>query len=196
MKLEGKAIKNLDFTILAVVIMISIFGIIMISSATSNLANSDAYIQTQLSSMILGLIVITLILFFDYKTFGNFYLLIYAFSILLLITVLIIGVGGDDWGANRWLYIGGFGFQPSDFAKIGIIISLAKFISEHHETINELKTLGKILIIAGIPMGLVYMQPDLGTTLVFPVFTFGMLFVAGLKYKYILMIRQFWFALG
>jgi len=186
MNFEGKTLKNLDFSMLAVVILISIFGIIMISSATSNLANSDSYIQTQLTSMILGLIVITIILFFDYKTFGNFYLLIYFFSILLLIAVLIAGVGGEDWGANRWLYIGGFGFQPSDFAKIGIIISLAKVISEHRETINELKTLGKIVIITVIPMVLVYKQPDLGTTLVFPVFTFAMLFVAGLKYKYIL----------
>ncbi len=186
MKLEGRAIKSLDFTILAVVLMISTFGVVMISSATNNLANSDAYIQTQLSSMLLGLFLITIILFFDYKTFGNFYILIYFFSIVLLVAVLVAGIGGEDWGANRWLYIGGFGFQPSDFAKIGIIISLAKVISEHHETINEFKTLGKILILTGIPMGLVYMQPDLGTTLVFPAFTFAMLFVAGLKYKYIL----------
>jgi rod shape determining protein RodA len=194
MRLEVKTLKNLDFIILAVVIMISTFGIIMISSATNNLPNSEAYIQTQLTSTILGFIVITVILFFDYKTFGNFYLVIYAFSILLLIAVLIAGVGGDDWGANRWLYIGGFGFQPSDFAKIGIIISLARVISEHHETINEFKTLGKIVAITALPMGLVYMQPDLGTTMVFPVFTFAMLFVAGLKYKYILV--TFLVALG
>lgn len=185
MKLEGKFLKNFDFILLAVVIMISIFGIIMISSATSNLANSDTYTQTQLTAMILGFFMITIILFFDYKTFGNFYILIYLFSIALLLAVLLAGIGGDDWGANRWLYIGGFGFQASDFAKIGIIISLAKVISDHHETINEPKTLGKIIIITAIPMGLVYLQPDLGTTMVFPVFTFGMLFVAGLKYKYI-----------
>ncbi len=181
-------IKKIDFTLLTVVLLICIFGLIAISSATQNLVNPERYIQTQLYATIAGFVAIVILLFIDYKTFGELYLFIYVFSCMLLIAVLYAGVGADDWGASRWLYIGPFGFQPSDFAKLGIIIALAKVISEHRETINELKTLTKIVIMAGIPMALVYRQPDLGTSLVIPVFTLAMLYVAGLRYRYIVML--------
>lgn len=103
----------------------------------------------------------------------------------MLIALFFIGSGDESWGAARWIRIGGFGFQPSDFAKIGIIICLAKVLDDNKYNLHNPKVLLKVLAFVGFPMLLILLQPDLGTTLIFVAFVFGMLFIAGLKYKHI-----------
>ncbi|AOY76184.1 rod shape-determining protein RodA [Clostridium formicaceticum] len=184
MKLENKLIKKINFSLIIVVLMICIIGIIMIASATHSLGY-ERYIRTQISSVAMGFVAIIIILFVDYSVLARLYMPIYVFSNLLLMSVLLFGAGADSWGANRWIRIGGFQFQPSDFAKIGIIICLAKMIDDHKDSIYKLSTIAKILLFAGLPMGLIARQPDLGTTMAFGFFTLGMIFIAGLKYKHI-----------
>lgn len=164
--------------------MICIIGIIMISSATYSLGY-ERFMRTQISSIIMGLTAIIFILFIDYSTLGKLYIPIYIFSNLLLVAVLLFGTGQELWGANRWLRIGGLQFQPSDFAKLGVIIFLARIIDDNKETMHQLSTLGKILAFAAVPMVLIARQPDLGTTMAFAFFTLGMIFIAGLNTKYI-----------
>jgi len=127
-----------------------------------------------------------IIVMINYETFGKLYMVIYVFCNLLLLAVLIFGVGEDSWGAKSWLVVGPIRFQPSEFVKIGVIISVAKYIEKNQEKINQLFTLAKILVFAFIPVGLVLMQPDFGTALVFIFFIFVMLFIAGLDFKYVL----------
>lgn len=160
-------------------------GLVMIASATHNLGY-ERFIKTQIVSIAMGFIAIIIILFIDYKTLARLYIPIYIFSNLMLVAVLIFGTGSEQWGADRWIRIGGFQFQPSDFAKIGIIICLAKIIDDNKESIHELPTLAKIIGFSAIPMVLVARQPDLGTTMAFVFFTLGMIFTAGLKYRQIL----------
>ncbi len=123
----------------------------------------------------------------DYQFLGKLYIPIYVLSNLLLVAVLIWGGFGDeDWGGSRsWLKIGPVVFQPAEFVKIGLIISLSKFIDENKETINEPFTLLKILAFAGLPVLLILKQPDAGTAMVFIFFIALMLFVAGIKWRYI-----------
>ncbi len=177
------SIKRFDIVLFITVILLCIYGVIMIMSATASFDNSR-YVKVQTISLILGIVAIILLVTFDYKILGKIYIPIYIISNLLLIIVLIFGVGDDTWGARSWLKIGSFVFQPAEISKVGIIISLAKLIDKNKYAINEPLVLLKILLFAAVPMVLVLVQPDLGTTLVFAFFLAIMLFVAGLDLKY------------
>jgi len=186
LKIDGRLIRKIDFSLIIVVLIICTLGVIMVGSATYNLSvGSERFIRTQVASIVLGLISIVFILFFDYNTFARFHIPIYIICNALLVAVLVFGTGSEKWGADRWIRIGGFQFQPADFVKIGIIICISKMLVDHKDSLHKLSTLFKIGVYALVPMVLIVRQPDLGTTLAFAFFTFGMLFIAGLKYKYI-----------
>jgi len=187
LNLNKKALKRFDFILIIDVIILTIYGLIMINSASSG-SNflSNPYVKTQLIAFILGLIAVTVLLFIDYEIYGNLYLIIYGISNILLLAVLIFGFGEDQWGARSWLSIGPVTFQPSEIAKIGIIISLSKFIEKNENTLNKPFTLLKILAFAGVPIILILMQPDFGTAMVMLFFIAIMLFISGIDYKYII----------
>ncbi len=176
-------LKKFDWILFITIILLAIFGILMILSATASYEDSR-FVKVQTFSMILGIATMIGLVLLDYKVLGKFYIPIYIVSNLLLVTVLIFGVGEDIWGAKRALQIGGFVFQPAEIAKVGVIISLSKLIEKNKYEINKPSVLLKILLFAAIPMGLILLQPDLGTTLVFVFFVAVMLFVAGLDLKY------------
>lgn len=126
---------------------------------------------------VIGIILASCCLFIDYRVFPKIAVFIYAIVIILLIAVMFIG--HEALGAQRWLPLGHFGsFQPSEIAKLGLIISLASFFSKQEEAVNW-KTFLLTAIHVGIPALLIMKQPDLGTALVLAAFTFGMLFVIG-----------------
>lgn len=179
---EKKRLKKFDYFLFFIISLLTIYGFFSIYIATGG----TSYFKSQGAAFILGIIAILVLSFIDYDIFGKLYLPIYIFSNILLLAVLISGIGSSEWGASSWLVIGGISFQPSEIVKVGIIISLAKFIENNSDNINEFLTLIKILVFAFVPIGLVVLQNDLGTALVFMFFTFIMLFVAGLDIKYIL----------
>ncbi|QUH24548.1 rod shape-determining protein RodA [Serpentinicella alkaliphila] len=184
---NNKLLKKMDFYLILDILVICLIGVLVVASAThTHPLGSAGFIRTQIASIIIGFVAIVFILLFDYNILSKFYLPIYIFSNALLVGVLVFGRGADEWGANRWIKIGGFQFQPADFVKIGIIICLAKILSENKNTVNKPKTLLQIIGFLIVPMALIAVQPDLGTTMAFAVFGFGMLFIAGLKYKYII----------
>ncbi|MBU5677101.1 rod shape-determining protein RodA [Alkaliphilus sp. MSJ-5] len=184
MKIDTRLFKKIDFGLIVVVLLICIIGVIAVGSATYSLG-SERYIRTQIISILLGIGAIVAIMFIDYNTFGRMYIPIYIICNAMLLAVFIFGEGSESWGADRWIRIGSFGFQPADFAKLGIIICLAKVLDDKKDMLHKPMVLLKVLLFAGFPMVLILAQPDLGTTLIFAAFVFGMLFIAGLKYKYI-----------
>lgn len=187
MNLNKKTLKRFDFILILVVLILSIYGIVMISSATSDGdILSNPYVKTQSIAFILGLFAVLILVFVDYEIYGNLYLIIYAVSNILLVAVLLFGFGEDQWGARSWLSIGPITFQPSEIAKIGIIISLSKFIDKNESTLNHPLTLIKILAFAGFPIFLILLQPDFGTAMVMVFFISIMLFIGGLSFKYII----------
>lgn len=187
MKIEGRIIRKIDFKLILIILAICTMGVVMIGSATAtHPLGREGFMKTQIVSVILGIIAIGVILFFDYNTFARFHLPIYLLCNALLLAVLAFGTGAEKWGANRWIRIAGFQFQPSDFVKIGMIVCIARVLSENKDSLHKFSNLLKILIYAGIPMVMILIQPDLGTTMSFAFFLFGMLFIAGLHYKYIL----------
>lgn len=182
-----KFFHNFDFILLLTVIILSVIGIIAIGSATNNFENgSSVYVSTQIISSVIGLVFIIIFLKIDYEILGRIYIPIYIFSILLLLTVFIpgIGYGKEEKGSNSWSKIGPISFQPAEFSKIGIILAFAQYIRLNISSLNEPKTLLKILGFGGLPVLLILLQPDFGTAVVFLFFLATMLFLAGLNLKY------------
>lgn len=182
--LRKKSFKKFDFILLFTVILLCIFGLIVLSSATLSY-NSTRFVKTQAIATIIGFVAVLFLVLMDYQFLGKMYIPIYIVCIGLLMAVLLFGTGDEQWGAKSWLYIGSFGFQPSEFVKIGLVISLAKYIDNNKETINMPFTLIKVLAFAFFPVILILLQPDAGTAMVFIFFIAAMLFIAGVKWKYI-----------
>lgn len=182
--LKLKSFKKFDFVLLITMIVLCIYGLVILKSATLSYG-TNSYLKSQTIAIAIGLFAILFLVLLDYEFLGKMYIPIYIICNVLLLAVLIFGFGEDEWGARSWLKIGPIVFQPSEFVKIGLIISLAKFIDNHKERINEPFTLLKILAFAGFPVLLILKQPDAGTAMVFIFFIAIMLFVAGVKWKYI-----------
>lgn len=178
---KRKVWQKFDFILFFAVILLNIYGFISIYIAT----DSTSLLRNQGAALFLGIVSILVLVFIDYDIFGKLYIPIYIISNLLLISVLFFNVG-EVKGAYSWVKIGGIQFQPSELVKVTVIISLAQYITKNKETLNYLSTLIKVLIFAGIPIGLVLLQKDFGTAFVYLFITIVMLYIAGLDYKYIL----------
>ncbi|MGN0312380.1 MAG: FtsW/RodA/SpoVE family cell cycle protein [Lachnospiraceae bacterium] len=168
-------LKNYKFRLIIEVMILNIFGIIVIGSA------NGGYQTKQILGMILGVVVMVITSLIDYEYFMKLAWPIYGCTVLMLGAILL--VGDDSKGAQRWIEIGGFRFQPSELAKILIILFFAYFFAKNMEKINTLKILIISFLLAGVPLVLILEQPDLSTTIVTAVMFCVMLFVAGLSWK-------------
>ncbi len=187
---KDNRLKRFDFVLFLTTIVLCVFGFIIINSATmSKLTGSDPYLKTQIAAFVIGLVALFVLVMIDYDIYGSFYMFIYGITVCLLIYVLINPVSAAEWGDVRsWIAIGPIIFQPSELAKFGVIISVAKYIDINKDDINNPAVLIKILIFAFIPIALILMQPDLGTALVFIFFIAVMLFIGGIDRKYIVTV--------
>lgn len=182
--LKKKSFKRFDLALFITVLLLCIYGIVMIKSATLSF-DTNRHVKVQAISTILGVIAIVFFVLLDYQFIGKFYIPIYVISVGLLVAVALFGIGAEQWGSDSWLKIGGFVFQPAEIAKVGIIIFLAKYIDKNKNEINQPLTVLKILALAGIPILLIAKQPDFGTAVVVVFFVVVMLFAAGIDWKYI-----------
>lgn len=140
--------------------------------------------KKQLLFMGIGIVIWFFLIFFDYRWLIPGTFVIYPFSLLLLVIVLLFGT--ELYGAKRWLSIGGFSYQPSELAKLGVILSVSFLLSRRKANINNpLWALG-VIILTAIPFLLIYKEPDLGTALVLLPIVGAILFSAHLKLRWIL----------
>ena len=132
---------------------------------------------------ILGMIVVSLI---DYNFICKYYMALYSINIALLGLVLVIGSGSDSHGASRWFAISdSFTIQPSEFSKIILIVCTAVFLEKHYDDLNTVKTLLKLAAFLAVPIGLIFAEPDLSTTICVCATLFVVIFIAGLSLKII-----------
>lgn len=124
------------------------------------------------------------IIWFGYERTLDYAYLIFAVNILLLALVLIIG--STKLGARRWFSLGQFSLQPSEFCKISFILALVKYVSDNSQRLNKFKVVIISLLICIVPMVLIIKQPDLGTAVVFLPILFSVLFVAGVRVRYLI----------
>ena len=180
--LKKKDLKELDLILLFATIALSIFGLVVLYSAYGGEIKP---IMTQLFATILGFVVILILCTMDLDVIKKSYKFVYGLMLLLLLMTLFLGRGLDEWGSNSWVYIGSFSFQPSEIAKVGIIFSLAAYLDIHKFDINDKKTMAKVIIMAGVPIGLILAQPDFGTAMVYVFFIAAMIFIGGISWKWI-----------
>jgi len=173
-----------DFVLFFCTVILSVIGLFAVYSATRSLGtNSNIIIQSV--AFALGMILLISACFFDYEQYIPLAKYIFIGCVGLLILVLIIGIAGG-WGARSWLRIGAFSIQPSELAKAGFIITFSYHLSKVGDSINKPLMLVGLALHCIVPVILIMLQPDMGTTLVF-IFTFlVMLFTAKLSYKIIL----------
>ena len=128
---------------------------------------------------VLGILVMSAVAYFDYAWFGTFAPLLYLATLGLLVLVLVIG--HNVLGGQRWITIAGQKFQVSEFAKVLMIVVLAKYFADRHDKMGSPLVLGGALLLLAPAFALVYRQPDLGTSLVFVGIFFGMAYLAGAR---------------
>lgn len=173
--------KRFDWLSLLLLFAIIGIGIVAISSATYG---TDYYVKRQILGFAGGLVLLLITAFVDYHFISKLSPLVYLFNIALLVAVWQFGE--EKYGGTRWLGIGGFQIQPSEFGKLFMIIVLAKYFNTFKEKINHpLVILGSMALI-GIPFFLVLKQPDLSTSLIFICIFVVMIYGAKISYKYIL----------
>jgi rod shape determining protein RodA len=187
--LSRRLLKNLDFTVITVTVLLVLISLVVIGSATHiNTPGEDRYwyVQRQGLFALANLAVIFVLLHFDYKSLGKYANILYVVNLVMLLAVMFIG--HSALGAQRWIQIGPISLQPSEFAKLIMIISLAHLLEKRQGRLDNFKDLLPIFVFVGVPFLLVLKQPDLGTSLVFLAILFGMLFIAGIKMKHLLTI--------
>jgi rod shape determining protein RodA len=174
-------LKNYHFQLIAYIVILSVIGILVIGSAEKSVQNK------QIMGLAMGLFLMIVISLLDYSFILKFSGLIYLATIGLLILVKT-SLGDSSGGAQRWIEIGGFRFQPSELAKITLILVFAYFFMKHEEKINRFFTLVLAFVLAGIPLLLIYKQPDTSTTIILAFIFCILLFLAGLSYKIVLAV--------
>lgn len=170
-------IKDYKFNLVVLVVALSILGVLVVGSAR------ESYQSKQMVGLILGIVVMVIVSLIDYVWLLNFYWIIYGFAIFSLAAVLLIGSTVN--GAKRWIDLGFTTFQPSELAKILLIMFFAKFIMEHEEDINDKVTLIKYAILSGIPLALIIAEPNLSTTICTTLVLCLLIYVGGLSYRFI-----------
>ena len=171
-------LKKYNWRLILLIILSTSFGLIVIESA------ANGYARKQLLGMIVGFIAMIIVSFIDYQFILKFQWAIYITAVVMLVAVLIFGVEVN--GAKRWFSLGSFGtIQPSEFAKIMMILVLTHLIMEYREQISRLKTLIFVGIVYMIPVYLVFREPNMSTTLVFLFIFVVMIFCGGLSYQFI-----------
>lgn len=191
--LKKKNFKDFDILLLLATIALSIYGLVVLYSAYGG---NIALIKTQIFSTILGFILIVILCTVDLDVVKKAYRVLYGLMIGLLILTLIIGRGLDEWGARSWVYIGSFSFQPAEISKIVLIFSLAAFLDKYKYSINSPLILLATIVFVGLPIGLILLQPDFGTAMVYVFFIAAMLFVSGLSWKWIGIFAAIGLAVG
>lgn len=187
--LNRRLLKNLDFVVITVTILLIMTSLIIIGSATHiNNPSEDRYWYVQRQGMfaIANIIIIFLMLHMDYKTLSKYANLFYWTNLAMLLAVMFVGTSA--LGAQRWIQIGPISLQPSEFSKLIMIICLASMLEKRIGQLNTFREILPVFIYVGVPFLLVLKQPDLGTSLVFLAILFGMIFIAGISLRHLMII--------
>ena len=173
-------IRDYDFKLIFFVVALTIIGIMAIGSAKES-------VQTrQIAGFVFGLFLMFVLSLFDYSVILRFYWLLYIANIVLLI--LVSEMGETKNNAQRWLNIFGIQFQPSETAKILLILFFAQLIMRHQDKMGKLKFIMACTAMFAVPLWLIYDQTDLSTSIMVVILFCVIMFVGGLHWKYIITV--------
>ncbi len=180
--------RELDWKLICTVLALCLIGIMLIMSAQYHVDSEGerTYFKRQLVWLLLSLVLFAIIIHLPFRLFDATAYLTYAISIILLLLVLFVGRSGG--GPARWFNFGMINLAPSDVAKLAIVLALSRFLAYSKLQATSKRRLGISALLAIVPVMLILKQPDLGTSLVFPVILLIMWFWSGLSHWYLLLI--------
>lgn len=183
--MKRKILKNIEWSILISTIILVIIGLVALTSATKN--SNYEELKKQILWLTISIPILIVVIFVDYDIFAKISPILYGIILILLVAVLFTSAVN---GATSWFDIGPFSFQPAEFAKVVIVLFIAWLITKiqknGRDQINRVLKLGLLLIAFAVPVLLIIKQPDYGTAMAFVSAFIFMLFVAGLKKRYII----------
>jgi len=183
--LRFRNLIEIDYLLLLPVIVLIVLGILFIYSSgitSEGVQVSNEYMR-QIIWASVGLAAAIVLSFINYRRFYNFSLYIYLFSLLPLVYTLLFG--HVIYNASRWLRIGSFGIQMSEFVKISVILLLARYLADTDRNRESFSRFFVSCLIVMVPMLIVLLQPDLGTALVYIAILLTMIFLAGVSMRYV-----------
>ncbi len=172
-------LKDYKFTLVILVLALSFLGVLVIGSA------NEAYQGRQLIGLAGAVVLMIAVSLIDYVWIANFYWILYILSVVMLALVLVPGIGEVVNGARRWINLGFTNFQPSELAKIFLIVFFARFIMKHEEDLSSRNTILKALGLILVPLVLIHEEPNLSTTICTAALFCVLMYVGGLSYKFI-----------
>ena len=175
---KSYSVREFNLPLLILVVVLTMIGLAVIGSA-----NPDARAK-QILGMVLGMAALLLLSVTDYIWIQDLHWFLYGGLIFILLFVKLFGETYN--GAKRWIAIGSFTFQPSELAKIIMILWAARFIMTHKRTINKFSVILQYFGLAAIPLILIYIQPDLSTTISIAIVLVVILFMGGISYRYVI----------
>ena len=187
MKKEGKIL-------LFAVALISLFGALMIYSSSYVWAEYKfndpfKYLKSQGIFLILGYIIMYIVSKYPYQNYKRLSNIIFGICLAMLALVLIPGIGTVRNGSRSWFGLGGFGIQPSEFTKLGLIIFTSKYLSNNERSLKDIKKgVFPILGVLFLVFGLIMLEPDFGTGVVIVMTIIVLLFVSGVKMNFFIKI--------
>lgn len=188
MMIDRRIIKNFDWITLSILLLLSVMGILTIFSATRAPISGEtpSYYIRQFYWLIISICALIAIVSFDYVWLNRFSYIFYGIGLTLLILVLFIGRTG--MGAQRWLHLGIFSFQPSEVFKLLFVIATSRYLSEMQGRIGLTTMLKTFFILVLVPLAIIIKQPDLGTGLMLLVVFTTLMLMKGLKKKAIVIV--------
>ncbi|GAB4275041.1 MAG: rod shape-determining protein RodA [Coriobacteriia bacterium] len=178
-------VRRTHWPLLLSVAALLVYGSVVVSSATAGYEAHEAMVRRHVLGILLGLVFMAVAWAVDYRVLQHWSGPILTVMTLLLVAVMTPVFGHEAGGATSWLQVGGVRlFQPSEPAKLMLIVVLAGVIAQYEGRIDEARHLMRILAYLAVPLGLILLQPDLGTGLVFVAIVLGMLLVGGMKGRF------------
>jgi len=186
-QIDRRIINNFDWFTFSIVILLSILGIITIFSATRSPVSNEmpSFYAKQFYWLIVSILAFIAIMSFDYNWLSRASYVLFGIGVILL--VLVLALGRIGMGAQRWLNLGIFSFQPSEIFKLLYVIVIARYLSNVHGEIGIVTFLKTFALFVCIPLVLVIKQPDLGTALILLTVFFSVVTTKGLHKKVIIM---------
>jgi len=185
--LDQRRFANLPWGMVALIFAIALIGVATVYSATYTPKGPSSLYYRQLVWLAIGVMVMLLALVVDYHTVTRYAYVLYAVSLVLLLLVMAFGKTG--MGAQRWLAIGPFAFQPSEFAKLSLTLALARYFAEDPKRggygLRDLVIPGAMVM---APLVLVLKQPDLGTALMLLLTSFMIVILAGIRVRSVIVV--------
>ncbi len=177
-------LRRVDFALVLAIVLLAVLGAVMVYSASRSLypLEPSYYLKRQIAFDAVGVVAMVLSALIDYRRLEEWGYVIYGAVVLALVAVK--AVGHTQNGAERWISLGGIQLQPSEFAVLAVIVVIGVYLSRHERVLNVPSVLA-LVALAGIPMLLVVVQPDLGTAILLAAVLFVMLFVGGVRLRFL-----------